>query len=151
MKKILKTKYFIPVACILFGVFFTIYCYMQYELWDSIKGPMPGFLPFVIGILLFLTGAAALPQAIKDEEPVYQKDNGILILCVLAVCAGNYVIGLLPSIFIFLFGWLRFKGKCSWKTTIITMIVMMVLILGIFLFWLEIPFAKGILFEQLLG
>jgi hypothetical protein len=145
-----KTKYLIPVGCIATGGLFALLSATQYELWHPTKGPMPGFFPFLCGLLLLCAGIAGIFQARRDAEPDFQLDNWLLVACVFAVIGANYIIGFLPSLFLFSFGWLKLKERCSWKITLITMVVLLIIILGIFQFWLEIPFEKGLLFRNLL-
>lgn len=143
-----KGRYAIPVVSILVGLLFSVLSILDYEIINPTKGPMLGFMPLVVGILLVLVGIFDLFQAHKDAEPKFLKDNFLFILCVAATIAASYLIGLLPAGYIFAFSWLKFKEKCSWKIVIITMVFLLVLILGVFVFWLDIPFEYGI-FEAL--
>lgn len=143
-----KGRYIIPLASIFAGLLFCILSILDYEIIDPTKGPMLGFMPLVVGALLALVGVIDLFQARKDAEPVFLKDNFLFILCVAATIAASYLIGLLPAGYIFAFAWLKWKEKCSWKITIITMVFLLVLVLGVFVFWLDIPFEYGI-FEAL--
>lgn len=143
-----KGRYVIPLVSVLVGLLFSVLSILDYEIINPTKGPMLGFMPLVVGVLLVLMGICDLFQARKNTEPVFLKDNFLFILCVAVTIAASYLIGILPAGYLFAFGWLKWKEKCSWKVVIITMVFLLVLILGVFVFWLDIPFEYGI-FEAL--
>lgn len=149
MKKTIQSKVLLPIGCIVVGVFLAVVTFLNYEIWSPLKGPMPGFLPLVCSVLLAITGVFALRLSKNDKEPELHKENWFLVAAILAVMGGSYIIGFLPALFIFAFAWLRFQAKCSWKTTIITMLILLAMIIGIFDLWLEIPFDKGLIFRAL--
>lgn len=143
-----KGRYAIPLVSILLGLLFAVLSILNYEIINPTKGPMLGFMPLIVGILLMLIGVCDLFQARKDADPVFLKDNFLFIGCVAVTIAASYLIGLLPAGYLFAFVWLKWKEKCSWKIVIITMVFLLVLVLGVFVFWLDIPFEYGI-FEAL--
>lgn len=142
-----KGRYLIPLASIVVGLLFAVLSVLDYEIINPTKGPMLGFMPFIVGLLLTVVGVLDLLQARKNVEPIFLKDNFLFIFCVAATIAASYLIGLLPAGYLFSFGWLKTKERCSWAVTIITMVFLLVLILGVFVFWLDIPFEYGI-FER---
>ena len=107
-------------------------------------------MPVLVGGFLVFVGILDLIQAKKYEEPTFDRQNWLLVICVLLVIAGHYIIGVLPGGFILAFCWLKFKERYSWKTTLITMIFLMVLVIGVFVIWLDIPFEFGIVGELLI-
>lgn len=149
MKQKFQTKYVIPVASILFGAVFAGISLNKYELIDATKGPMSGFLPVVVGGLLVLVGAIDLLQAKNYAEPVFEKENWYLVLGVLLVIAGSYLFGILPGGYLLAFWWLKYKEKYSWKVTALVMAFLAVLVIGVFVLWLDIPFEYGIIGELL--
>lgn len=149
MKKF-QSKYLIPIGSIIFGATFAGISLTQYELYEPSKGPMAGFMPALIGVLLVLVGVIDLVQARKYEEPEFSRENWLLVLGVLIVLAGHYICGILPVGFLFSFLWLRIKEKYSWKTTILTMVFLFVLVVGVFVIWLDIPFEYGIIGKMIL-
>lgn len=150
MKKKFPSRYLIPVGSILFGAIFAGISLKEYDLIDPTKGPMAGFMPTVIGGLLVLVGIIDLVQAGKNEEPDFQKDNWMLVLGVLLVIAGSYIFGVLPGAFLLAFIWLKFKEKYSWKITFLAMAFVIVVVMGVFVFWLDIPFDYGIVGDILM-
>ena len=140
-----KVKYTVPIACILIGIYFVVTSFRNYEVYNPTKGPMAGFMPLAVGILLILVALADLIQAGKYQDVILEKENWFFVICVCVTVACNYLIGLLPAGFLFCFLWMRFKSKCSWKETIITLAVLAIVIFSIFVYWLKIPFTYGLL------
>lgn len=144
-----KTKYLVPLGCIVLGAVFAVLSAMNYEIYHPVKGPMTGFMPLVIGVLLVVVGCADLYQTRNAQPAVFEKENWFFVLCVAITIAASYLIGLLPAGFLFALFWLKVPSKCTWKVTLITMIFLFVMVVGIFVFWLDIPFSYG-LFDQFL-
>ena len=146
-----KTKYLVPAAVIAAGLFFGIYTYTHYTLFKPSQGPGDGFLPLVLSILLVIVGLFDLRKCAQRKTGTITKENWLIVLCVGAVIALSYVLGMVPCILIFAFLWLKLKEKCTWKETLIAMLVVIVLVVGIFTLWMEIPFPEGLLFELIAG
>lgn len=138
-------KYLIPIACILWGAVFAGISLKEYDLFERSKGPMTGFMPVLIGSLLIIVGIIALFQASDSEDAVMEKENWYLVAGVLIVIAGSYIIGILPGGYLLAFWWLKYKERYSWKTVIAVMLFLIVLIIGVFVFWLKIPFQYGVI------
>jgi len=142
-------KTIFPTATLLFGGIFTVTGLVKYGFWDTTEGPEPGFFPIIIGIALCITSVFAIVQSFSENATPANTHDWFPALAVLAVVAGTLVIGMYTSLAIFLVGWLRFYEKCTWKTTLIVLAVMAVIVIGAFGFWLEVPFPKGILFSRI--
>lgn len=150
MKQKFPSRYLIPIGSIIFGAIFAGISLKEYELIDPVKGPMAGFMPVVVGGLLVLVGIVDFIQARKNEEPEFRRDNWLLVLGVLLVIIGSYVFGVLPGGFLLAFCWLKFKEKYSWKITFLAMAFVIVVVVGVFVLWLDIPFSYGIVGKMLL-
>lgn len=149
MKKIYG--YAIPGVIVITGVFFAIYSLVHYDLFSPTQGPMQGAVPMVLGILLSLTGVLAMFQVKDAEIPAFDKRNWSIILAVALIILFSYIIGFIPSVFVFLFVWLKFVEKLSWKISGIVTLILMTFVIGVFVFWMEIPFTEGILAEIFIG
>ena len=53
--------------------------------------------------------------------------------------------GLILSCLLYLFLWLKFVEHSSWKVIIIIEVFMAALILGVFVFWMQVQFPMGLL------
>lgn len=144
-----KVKFLIPLGCIVLGALFAVLSVMNYEIYSPTRGPMSGFMPLVIGVMLVLVGIADLFRTRNAESAHFEKGNWFFILCVAITIAASYFIGLLPAGFLFVFFWVKIWTKSTWKVTILTLVVLFVMVVGIFVFWLDIPFSYG-LFDQFL-
>jgi drug/metabolite transporter (DMT)-like permease len=136
-------------GCVIVGAVFALLNYHSYTLFSKHKGPQSGFMPFTIALLLMLLGIVDLLRARRHEEPTSNRKNWFFVLCVVLSIASSYLIGLLAASFVFAFCWLRFREKLPWRTVAIVMLFITVFVLGIFVFWLNIPFTKGVLGEMI--
>ena len=145
------SKYAVPFAVTLTGLFFTVYTLAHYQLYDATMGPMQGALPTGIAVLLTVFGVVSCLQARKKDGVPFDLRNWSVVAAVGAVIVATHFVGFLPSLFVFLFAWMKFKERLPWKTTIIVTVVMAAFVLGVFVWWMEIPFTPGLLFEDLWG
>ena len=60
------------------------------------------------------------------------------------IIIGCYVIGLILSCLLYLFLWLKFVEHAAWKAIIIIEVFMAALILGVFVFWMQVQFPVGL-------
>ena len=69
----------------------------------------------------------------------------MVILGAGGIIVGCWVIGLILSCLLYLFLWLKFVEHSSWKVIIIIEVFMAALILGVFVFWMQVQFPMGLL------
>ncbi len=144
-------KYIVPIFVILAGIFFAVYSYTHYQFYSPTQGPMQGFMPVVLGILLVISGIAALIQARNEEDKSLDPRNWSIVLAMGLVLIFNFIIGTLPSVAVFLIIWLKFISKYNWKITLFVFVIIMAFVIGVFKIWMDIPFTQGIIIETLLG
>ncbi|MFA5448484.1 MAG: tripartite tricarboxylate transporter TctB family protein [Sphaerochaeta sp.] len=148
-KKKITVMQVIPLCGIILGAAFIYLGISKYGFWDEFKGPLPGFFPTLIAILMLSASALALFSSRKEETVSWTLDNWILPLSVIGIFLATWVIGLLLSLAIFVLVWLRKFEKCSWKTTLTVFAVVAVIVVGAFVLWLGVPFPKGIILTML--
>jgi len=90
-----------------------------------------------------------LKGAIGSESPKYYSIELMVILGAVGVIAMTYIIGLIPSVILYIVIWLRYYEKTPWISTLKVTGFMSVIIIGAFVFWLKVPFPMGLL-ENLL-
>lgn len=139
----------IPFCGIIMSAVFIYLGVSKYGFWDEFKGPLPGFFPTLIAILMLGASVLALFSSRKEETVSWTLDNWILPLSVIGIFLATWVIGLLLSLAIFVLVWLRKFEKCSWKTTLIVFGVVAVIVVGAFVLWLGVPFPRGIILTML--
>ena len=123
----------------------------DYGFW---KGqPTPGFFPIIIAVVLLASSIACFVQIArdKDSEAVrYNRNELMVMLGAAGVILCTFVIGLVPSCLIYIFLWLKFVERASWKVSLIIECIMAAIILGVFTFWLQIRFPMGLLLDMIL-
>ena len=67
MKKI-GTKQLVPILTAIMGVVFAVLGFTQLGFWDKTDGPMPGFFPSIMAIVMVLSSILALIQSFKEDE-----------------------------------------------------------------------------------
>ena len=144
-------KYLVPALSVAAGLFFFVYCHIHYKFYSPTQGPMPGFMPEVLGALLALSGSVALIKARHEPDKELKPGNFPIVFAMFLLLIGNYLIGTLLSTGLFLFIWLKFISKYDWKTAVLVFLILMGFVFGVFKIWMDIPFENGIILEALLG
>lgn len=145
--KRLTSKMLIPVVTAVISVVFISLGYFAYGFWHPTVGTLPGFFPVVIGLLLLGTSVLVFLGALKEGGTRYPVENWYPAIGTLAVILATLLIGMLPSLAIFVLLWLRWYEKYPWKTTLIVFFILMGIVIGAFVLWLGVPFPKGLLFD----
>lgn len=147
MKKV-GSKQIISLSMLGIGIVFMYIGIFQLGFWN--KEPKSGFFPSIIAGVMILGSIASLFQTLKEEVKVeYNLLEIKVIMGALLIIAGTFVLGLLPSIFLYLFIWLKFVEKARWMEIITIMIIMAAIVFGVFVVWLQVQFPLG-LFEWIL-
>ena len=117
---------------------------MDFGFWEG--QPTAAFFPIIIAVVLLATSLLCLVQVLRGKEaaPVYNKNELMVILGGGGIIIGCYVIGLILSCLLYLFLWLKVIEKASWKAIIIIEVFMAALILGVFVFWMQVQFPMGL-------
>lgn len=139
----------IPAATALMSVAFIWLGLTEYGFWNQAKGPMPGFFPVVVAIAMLAASVLAFAFSFKEEAPEWPRANWLVVLSVALVMGATFVIGLIPAVAAYVLVWLRAYEKCSWRTTLVTFAVIMAIVVGCFVFWLGVPFPKGLVYDTL--
>ena len=150
-KKKWNLRAVIPLATIVISLVYILVGLKDYGFW---KGqPTPGFLPIIIAVVLLASSIACFIQIArdKDSEAVrYNRNELIVMLGAAGIILCTFVIGLVPSCLIYIFLWLKFVERASWKVILIIECIMAAIILGVFTFWLQIRFPMGLLLDMIL-
>ena len=150
-KKTWNLRAVIPLATIVISLVYILVGLKDYGFW---KGqPTPGFFPIIIAVVLLASSIACFIQIArdKDSEAVrYNRNELIVMLGAAGIILCTFVIGLVPSCLIYIFLWLKFVERASWKVILIIECIMAAIILGVFTFWLQIRFPMGLLLDMIL-
>ena len=153
-KKAVKipTKVIVPVVTCAIGILFASIAFGQYGFWDSVAmKPTKGFFPGIISIGLIALSVLAFINGLKSPTAEFRLINWYVPLAVLLIIAATYVIGMIPSLLIFVFLWLKVYEKQSWTTTSIALLIVSFLVIGCFRIWLDIQFPIGFIGELIFG
>jgi hypothetical protein len=150
-KKKLNLRTVIPLATIVFSLVFIIVGLKDYGFW---KGqPTPGFFPIIIAVVLLVSSIACFLQIARDTDSGtvrYNRNELMVMLGAAGIILCTFVIGLVPSCLIYIFLWLKFVERASWKVILVIELIMAAIILGVFTFWLQIRFPMGLLLDMIL-
>ena len=153
-KKVVKipTKVIVPVVTCAIGILFASIAFGQYGFWDSVAmKPTKGFFPGIISIGLIALSVLAFINGLKSPTAEFRLINWYVPLAVLLIIAATYVIGMIPSLLLFVFLWLKVYEKQSWTTTIIALLIVSFIVIGCFRIWLDIQFPIGFIGELIFG
>ena len=153
-KKTVKipTKVIVPVVTCAIGILFASIAFGQYGFWDSVAmKPTKGFFPGIISIGLIALSVLAFINGLKSPTAEFRLINWYVPLAVLLIVAATYVIGMIPSLLIFVLLWLKVYEKQSWSTTIIALLIVSFIVIGCFRIWLDIQFPIGFIGELIFG
>ena len=140
------SKQVIPVLGLCMAMAFAYIGLKDLGFWSS-KGPLPGFFPTIMGILMGAVCVIALLGSWKEQAPTYLKESWILVLAALMAVLSTFVIGLIPSVLLFIVLWLKVFEKAPWSATLKILAIMSAIIFGVFVFWLKVRFPLGIVGE----
>lgn len=145
----ITTRIFIPIGMFMIGAMFTYLGLTEYGLWDH--EPKPGFFPTIFGIVLMVSSVLAFMQVLHETDKVaYHLCELQVMIGAIILIVGSLIIGMLPIIFVYLFGWLRIIEKTPIKTCLIIMVVVGAIVIGVFVMWLQVQFPWGI-FQSMIG
>ena len=153
-KKVVKipTKVIVPVVTCAIGILFASIAFGQYGFWDSVAmKPTKGFFPGIISIGLIALSVLAFINGLKSPTAEFRLINWYVPLAVLLIIAATYVIGMIPSLLIFVLLWLKVYEKQTWTTTIIALLIVSFIVIGCFRIWLDIQFPIGFIGELIFG
>lgn len=140
-----NSRALIPIATAVIAAIFIGVGLKDFGFWDD--QPTAAFFPIIIAVVLLATSILCLVQVLRGKEaaPIYNKNELMVILGGGGIIIGCYVIGLILSCLLYLFLWLKVIEKASWKAIIIIEVFMAALILGVFVFWMQVQFPMGLL------
>ena len=134
----------IPIATAIVAAVFIGVGLKDFGFWEG--QPTAAFFPIIIAVVLLATSLLCLVQVLrgKEDAPIYNRNEFMVILGGGGIIIGCYVIGLILSCLLYLFLWLKFVEHATWKAIIIIEVFMAALILGVFVFWMQVQFPVGL-------
>ncbi|MDF2614180.1 MAG: tripartite tricarboxylate transporter family receptor [Clostridia bacterium] len=143
-REVIEMKRFIPAVFILIGIYWTVMSF-SYGLWIR-GGPGGGFLPLVAGILAIIFGVVVTMAEFKDKTPTNFTFKAFLPpLILLGIIVVSQLIGIIITLVIYIFSWIRFYEKESYLKSGLVAVLCPAVIYAIFVMWLKVPLPQGIL------
>ena len=138
------SRAFVPIATAILSLVFIGVGLNKFGFRDG--QPTPAFFPTIIAVVLFATSLMCLVQELRSNQaiPSYNKNELLVILGAGGVIVGCWVIGLIPSCLLYLRLWLKAVEKTPWKVVILIEVFMAVLIIGVFVIWMQVQFPMGL-------
>ncbi len=120
--------------------------------WTS-DGPGSGYFPFIIGVLLCISGVGILFQALvgktKNTDIFVDSDQLKRVLQVLIPAlfyvAAVQLVGLYVASVVYIALFMIFLGKYSWIKSVVVSLAVIVLFFFMFEVWFKVPLFKGVL------
>ena len=137
-------------AALMAGVFIWIGL-SKYGFWNATKGPESGFFPIVMATALLLVSAISFFQSFSEKKPVLPSVNWLAPMSVVLIMGASLLIGMMPSLGLYVVLWMRYFEKYNWRTTLITTVSIMSIVIGCFVLWLGVPFPQGLIYETITG
>jgi O-antigen ligase len=135
----------IPTTAFVIGVVYAGVGILKYGFWDDINGPRSGFFPIIAGCVMVATSLVAFFQSFKDKSVPYRLEDMAIVLAVAIALGVSYLIGLIPSMILMVFLWLKFFEKVNLRSSLIVTAVISAIVLGVFVFWLNVPYHWGLI------
>ena len=125
--------------------------------WDSLRigigwgtsGPMSGFFPFWLAVILIAASLGTLLQAAlrRVEKPFVTRESLVSVLKVLGPASGMVLltefIGLYAAAGLYLAFYMRWIGKHSWALIAAVSVAFPVIAFFVFETWFLVPMPKG--------
>ena len=139
-----NSRAMIPIVTAIVAAVFIGVGLKDFGFWEG--QPTAAFFPIIIAVVLLATSLLCLVQVLrgKEDAPIYNRDEFMVILGGGGIIIGCYVIGLILSCLLYLFLWLKFVEHAAWKAIIVIEVFMAALILGVFVFWMQVQFPVGL-------
>jgi len=152
MKKF-GTKQIVPLCIAAICAVFLITGLQKFGFWNATqKSPTPAFVPSIICVLLIAICLITVFTSLKEGgKAVYHREEFLVIATAIAIIVCINVIGMLPTLAIFVVLWLKLLEKAPWKTTLIILIIVMAIVIGVFVLWLGVRFPNGMILDAILN
>lgn len=134
----------IEIIIVLIGSFSIYKGIADYGFWSRTV-PGGGFMPVLMGVLLILISLLIILDKKVRVKLAFDRTGLIPVVAIIGALISNLVFGLIPSVTLMIFGWMKFVEKYSFKTSLIITVLTSTITYAIFGVWLNVPFPTGLL------
>jgi putative exporter of polyketide antibiotics len=147
MQKKFGSKQILPMAALALGAVYLGLGLFKYGFWDGINGPKSGFFPTIAGCVMIFGAIVTFFQSFGEKQPNYNREDFAIVGAVFLALASSYVVGLVPAALAMVFFWLKIYEKEKLKNCVIVTAVIAAIAVGVFVYWLQVPFPQGAVME----
>ena len=151
MKLSLKKNTLIPVFTGLVAIVWLLHGGLRYGYWDPIRGPLPGLVPSIMAAALLFVSIIGIIHSLKEKVEPDRLENWTILIAAFGTFALVFLVGMIAALLVFVFVWMRLYEKESWKNTIIILIISFGISYGVFAFWLQVPFPRGLIMNTIMN
>lgn len=148
-KKRFGLRQCMPLAFIAISLLWIYKGVTEFGLINPLRGGTAATLPVLCAAIMLVASVISLVLSFKEDEPKLNRMCFVFLLLCAVVVGVSYLLGLLPALLIFVFIWVKFVEKDSWKGTLLFMFIMVLIGYGLFDQLLQVPFPQGILGNML--
>lgn len=143
----INSRIVLPIVTAAVGVLW-IYVGLTYHGWYIEERPASGFFPSIVGVLLTFVSVLAVIKEMREDPPEFWVSHIHPLLAAVSVVVFALLIGFFPALTAYVFAWLKWYEKYSWKFSVATTAVTIAAVYGIFSMWLRVPFPVGWIIEM---
>ena len=153
MKRRFGTKQVVPLVIAGICVVFLCVGLQRFGFWNAKRAiPTPAFVPIIICALLAAICLLTVLTSLKEDGTAkYHKEEFLIIGAAVGMIAATYLIGMLPTLALFVVLWLKLVEKTPWPTVLIILAIVAAIVYGVFVLWLGVRFPEGLILEALNG
>lgn len=151
MKNKFGSKQLIPLLAFALGAVYVALGLARYGFWDNINGPRSGFFPVIAGCIMMFGAFIVFFQSFAEKPPKYNAEDFAIVGAVFVVLAASYIVGLVPAALAMVFFWLKIYEKETLRNSLIVTAVIAAIVVGVFVYWLQVPYPEGAVMELFYG
>lgn len=129
--------------CALIGAVWVYMGLFEYGFWEE-KTPGGGFIPVLFGGLTVILCLVLLFRR-QSKTVTINKHVWLPVLVVAAAMVAISLLGMIATLLIMVFAWLRFYEKYTMVRAGFIATVVVTFVFGIFGMWLQVPFPTGLI------
>ncbi len=133
----------IEIFCAFIGAVWVYMGVFEYGFWTD-KTPGGGFIPVLFGGLTVILCLVFLFRG-QSKAVTINKHIWLPVLAVAAAMACISVLGMIATLLIMVFAWLRFYEKYTAVRAGIISGIVVAFVFGVFGMWLQVPFPAGLI------
>ncbi len=126
---------------------------VKYGFWVDRK-PAGGFVPIIFAVIVLVVSIVVLIRLFigRKKTGTSQALHGVNYIPAIGAIGGAFmiqVLGIAAAVFFFSTIWMRYLSKYTWLKSVFASALFTLFIVGVFRWWLRVPFPSGYVFGWL--